>query len=455
MPRKYSEDLKKNALKRYWSGENLDKIALEMNIKAGSQLIRIWDKKSKLTHYDSRIKTCKEVEIMSKKLKKEFVSKDLKTKEKENKVLKEKIRLLEKQLKFEKEEKILAMASKEILEKSIPSCTATIMLNMLKMSKKDKIMIMATKAYKHYACCQIYYFIAKHGMGTNRLISYFKIHKNTFSKFKLKNNLENPIIIFKNGLYFNDLPNFNSPKYTIAKKLIIDYNLKNNSLASGANLISKWIYVNKGVKVSEKMIRKIRVDHPWILNNPSRKKRSVKKSESKKHNIYVREDLVEMNYSRPNIIGMDGTNFKIFLNNGKNRSKINCLISYDWEKRTIVSYSFDKSENSNSALSVFKETNNYAIEKANQKIIQSDRGSAFANELIFNYVNENDFIVHSMSKKGFKHNAPTESLNGWIKQKFYKTFGNKFENKENFYYYFKKFSNIYNNLQQIKYNFNI
>ncbi|AOG60974.1 hypothetical protein SHELI_v1c10270 [Spiroplasma helicoides] len=36
MPRKYSEDLKKKALKRYWSGENLDKIALEMNIKAGS-----------------------------------------------------------------------------------------------------------------------------------------------------------------------------------------------------------------------------------------------------------------------------------------------------------------------------------------------------------------------------------------------------------------------------------
>ncbi|ASP28387.1 hypothetical protein SCORR_v1c06150 [Spiroplasma corruscae] len=92
------------------------------------------------------------------------------------------------------------------------------------------------------------------------------------------------------------------------------------------------------------MIRKIRAGHPWILNNPSRKKHSVKKSESKKHNIYVREDLVEMNYSRPNIIGMDGPNFKIFLNNGKNRSRINCLISYDWEKRTIVSYSFDKSE---------------------------------------------------------------------------------------------------------------
>ncbi|WP_232306387.1 hypothetical protein [Spiroplasma helicoides] len=48
-----------------------------------------------------------------------------------------------------------------------------------------------------------------------------------------------------------------------------------------------------------------------------------------------------------------------------------------------------------------------------------------------------------MSKKGFKHNAPIESLNRWIKKNFIKFFGNKFENKENFYYYFKKFANIW------------
>ncbi|ASP28393.1 hypothetical protein SCORR_v1c06210 [Spiroplasma corruscae] len=41
MPRKYSEDLKKKALKRYWSWENLDKIALEMNL----QTSMIWPKK--------------------------------------------------------------------------------------------------------------------------------------------------------------------------------------------------------------------------------------------------------------------------------------------------------------------------------------------------------------------------------------------------------------------------
>ncbi|WP_156005501.1 hypothetical protein [Spiroplasma tabanidicola] len=45
-------------------------------------------------------------------------------------------------------------------------------------------MIMATKSYKHFACCQIYTFIAKYGIGTNYLVKYFKVHKNTFKRFK-------------------------------------------------------------------------------------------------------------------------------------------------------------------------------------------------------------------------------------------------------------------------------
>ncbi|WP_170264679.1 hypothetical protein [Spiroplasma tabanidicola] len=60
-----------------------------------------------------------------------------------------------------------------------------------------------------------------------------------------------------------------------------------------------------------------------------------------------------------------------------------------------------------------------------------------------------------MSKKGFKHNVPTESLNGWIKQKFFATYGDRFANKECFYNLFEKFSKDYNNLQYIKYNWNI
>ncbi|ALX71179.1 hypothetical protein STURO_v1c09280 [Spiroplasma turonicum] len=41
-------------------------------------------------------------------------------------------------------------------------------------------MIMATKTYKYYACSQIYYFVANFGMGTNKLINYFKVYKNLF-----------------------------------------------------------------------------------------------------------------------------------------------------------------------------------------------------------------------------------------------------------------------------------
>ncbi|AOG60918.1 hypothetical protein SHELI_v1c09710 [Spiroplasma helicoides] len=127
------------------------------------------------------------------------------------------------------------------------------------------------------------------------------------------------------------------------------------------------------------------------------------KLELKKHNIYVREDLVEINYIKQNIMGIDITNLKIFLDNRKNRSKISI----------------------NSLVTDFR--------KWNKKIIHSDRDSAFANKVIFNYAKQNDFIVHLMSKKVFKHNASTETLNWWIKQKFYKFSGNKFENKESFY----------------------
>ncbi|AKU79672.1 hypothetical protein STURON_00426 [Spiroplasma turonicum] len=38
-----------------------------------------------------------------------------------------------------------------------------------------------------------------------------------------------------------------------------------------------------------------------------------------------------------------------------------------------------------------------------------------------------------MSRRGFKHNASTESLNRWVKEKFFKTYGCKFKNIQNFY----------------------
>lgn len=80
MPKIYDKNIKIEAVKRYKNGENIDKIDNDLNIKAGSQLIRIWYKSSKSCYSYSIYKDCKEVKLMSQKLKKNFISKELKEK---------------------------------------------------------------------------------------------------------------------------------------------------------------------------------------------------------------------------------------------------------------------------------------------------------------------------------------------------------------------------------------
>ncbi|WP_156005985.1 hypothetical protein [Spiroplasma tabanidicola] len=60
----------------------MDKIAYELNIISGGQLIRIWDKNDKLCYSYNRSKLCNEIDKVSQKSKKEFISKELKNKEK-------------------------------------------------------------------------------------------------------------------------------------------------------------------------------------------------------------------------------------------------------------------------------------------------------------------------------------------------------------------------------------
>ncbi|QGS51490.1 hypothetical protein [Spiroplasma tabanidicola] len=189
--------------------------------------------------------------------------------------------------------------------------------------------------------------------------------------------------MYNQGLDLKDLPSFRSPIYDRVVEIIKDYNDANNMLASGSDLIRKWIFINKSIRVFEKLVRKIRKDVSNILKKANRVNKTGYFKESKKHNSYVRNDLIEMNYKTPNVVGIDGTNFKIFLNNSKSITKLSCLISYDWLTRTIVNYKFDQSENSVIALYVIQKINNYAIQNKLKKIIQSDRGLAFSNESIF------------------------------------------------------------------------
>ncbi len=84
--------------------------------------------------------------------------------------------------------------------KSTPSCTSTVMMNLMRMSKKDKINIQKSKIYKHYSCSQIYLYVANFNLNTNYLIKYFNISRTTYYRFKSKFNLLSPVDIFKNNL---------------------------------------------------------------------------------------------------------------------------------------------------------------------------------------------------------------------------------------------------------------
>ncbi|AKX34106.1 hypothetical protein SLITO_v1c04530 [Spiroplasma litorale] len=57
-----------------------------------------------------------------------------------------------------------------------------------------------------------------------------------------------------------------------------------------------------------------------------------------------------------------------------------------------------------------------------------------------------------MSESGFKHNAPTESLNGWYKECFFAQYGNEFKNFQEFKLLFDQFIIKRNNLQNYLYN---
>ncbi|WP_342259237.1 hypothetical protein [Spiroplasma endosymbiont of Dioctria linearis] len=57
-----------------------------------------------------------------------------------------------------------------------------------------------------------------------------------------------------------------------------------------------------------------------------------------------------------------------------------------------------------------------------------------------------------MSDVGFKRNSPTESLNGWYKDIFFKDYRNSFDSLESFKIKFKEFILKRNNLQDYIYN---
>ncbi|WP_342268846.1 hypothetical protein [Spiroplasma endosymbiont of Aspidapion aeneum] len=132
MGKRYSVNVKKMALQRFKKGENVRKIANELNIVSGSQLIYIWEKNEKFC-YSKSIDKCKAMNEMSKKITKEYMTTELKTNLKEIKELKKKNALLQKQHENDLIEKLLIQGEIEVLKKSLLSCAATMIINLMRM----------------------------------------------------------------------------------------------------------------------------------------------------------------------------------------------------------------------------------------------------------------------------------------------------------------------------------
>ncbi len=122
------------------------------------------------------------------------------------------------------------------------------------------------------------------------------------------------------------------------------------------------------------------------------------------------------------------------------------IFEYNWSNNNIVYYSFDRTENSNNAFKVFNKIKNYVKNFSISKfLIRTDRGTKYANKIIFSFINKNsNFLTHSIFEAGFKHNAPIESVNGWVKNKFYKQYSNEFTSMVDFH---NKFANFCRNIK--------
>lgn len=126
-------------------------------------------------------------------------------------------------------------------------------------------------------------------------------------------------------------------------------------------------------------------------------------------------------------------------------------VGYDWYSKTVVSYTWGESENSLVVLETISGIFNVIKKYEINSILQMDRGAANTSYLIKEYEDSQTLFKISMSKAGFKHNSPTESMNGWLKDSFFASHGNSFLNINDFRNKFKTFIINHNKSQYYKY----
>lgn len=396
---KYSKELKQEVVKRHQKGESAYKIASEYKIS--HTLVYQWTKMSEKTNNI----ICKLNQDDESSIRIQFLEEQLKIKEKE-------LRLKEKQLQKEQ-------LRGEFLKKHIPSDKK------LCQREKEKILnlkYIKIKAFKYIEEYKLIYSV-------NFMCDFLPVTRQAYYKWLKKNKINTVRINYEQDkIIYNKVKEFYNEFNIIT-------GIKNIKIYVEEKL-NFQVGIHKLRKINQNIIGSIK----WKTN-----KNIGRDEKTDKHQNLIRPDYIGNNYSTTGKfqkLGMDGTWFnECFVNNTK--CGLMFEIVYDWFDGTVIAYKPDFTENkylvSEVLLNVIDKTRSF------EQIIyiQTDRGRANASKLV-KLIEDNSSLKLSMSNAGFKHNAPTESLNGWIKEKFYHTYGK----------YFKSYDELINKFNEFVINWN-
>ncbi|WP_339033455.1 hypothetical protein [Spiroplasma endosymbiont of Cantharis rufa] len=109
MPKIIDKKIKRIALEKYRNGESYNKIASDLDLKSGGQIVRLWIKRYNINNEAFINRKCETNLFMSKDIELKLLKEELKKTQKENEQLKSKV--IKEKLKY------------QLLEKCMPSCT--------------------------------------------------------------------------------------------------------------------------------------------------------------------------------------------------------------------------------------------------------------------------------------------------------------------------------------------
>ncbi|WP_283272252.1 hypothetical protein [Spiroplasma sp. SV19] len=218
-------------------------------------------------------------------------------------------------------------------------------------------------------------------------------------------------------------------------------------IIAGVQSIKTYVEEKLGFSVGIHKIRKLNTSIVGKIKWKTSKKTS-RDDKSDRHEKLIRPDYIKNDYSVTNRfqkLGIDGTWFnECFINNEKCQLMFEMV--YDWYDGTVIAHRPDFTQNKYLVSEVLLDVISKTRKHEQVIYIQTDRGRANASELV-KLIEDNSSLKLSMSNLGFNHNAPTESLNGWIKEKFYLTYGKKFKSYDELIKKFNKFIINWNNLK--------